>query len=1187
LFARLLHPSFFLLRLFAVLLQGEYVMMRYILLFALALSTGLSSVARPWLQESAAISASAHANRGVALLEQFRFKDASAEFEAVVRLRPDSAAAHVNLAIAYFNQRNFERAFVTLQKAETLAPESPRVHYNLGLVHKLMGRTEAAATAFQRVLALDRDDSMTHYYLGTVYSNLGDLEKAASHLRKAIELQPGNESAHFSLGNVLIRQGNIEEGRKELEIFRKMKETFAANSASAGLQYTELGKYAEAIEEEAPPRQQRPVEAVGASNIQWEEVTEEAGLYWDSLPAPPETPSTVATEEYDRSFVEKHLLPHLGSSLAFRDLDLDEDTDLVVMRAGSPLVFLNQEGRFTPVSDSGLPEAGKYVGITVGDVDNDLDPDIYLAGVGANRLFINEGDGRFIGAPDNSTSGDDISVAASFVDIDHDGDLDIYVTNYLASTVEPHGGPGEHELRVPRDLPGAPNRLYRNNGNGSFSEVAEESRLDGGASRSVGVLFSDLDEDRDIDGLVVNDGEPLQVFSNDRVGTFTETALEWGIEAGGRFRGVDSADYDQDGRFDLFLTAEGSLLNLLLSGESGGVFRPDVLSPWLLSAGVPGPRFGTAFADIDNDSDLDLLVVVNQGEALAAVYQNTPEGFKRTSELRVKDPEVGRGRSLALADVDRDGKLDVAVGTQRGRVVLFRNTSRDTGRWIRVSTRGLRSNKDGFGAKVEVKSGRARQRREVRAASSFLSQSEQPLHFGLGSHTSADYIRFLWPGGVKQIEMDVAGGRTVVIDELNRKGTSCPLLYAWDGQQIRFVTDFLGGSAIGNLLARGQYNYPDTEEIVKLEQFPLVDKSGTFELKWVNQLEEVMMYDKAALIAVDHPVDVEVFPNERLMPAPPYPEPKLYPVRDQRSPLAAWDDRGNDVTDLIAEEDRRYPDSFELLPFKGYAEDHSLTLDLGQLKKDEHVVLLLYGWVDYADSSSNLAASQAGVVGKPPTLEVGDGSGRFELALEQMGFPAGLPKTMLVDLGGLVAPNKNHVRITTNMRLYWDRIRIATLDPSAALIANELRPEKAELSFLGYPAAYSPDGKAPRFYDYSKVAATDLWDAHVGAYTRYGDVRELVESIDDRYVIARHGDELALSFDAGRLPPLGTGWKRTFLVYADGFGKDMDLNSARPDTVEPLPFHGMSAYPYPPDEHYPDTEEHRRYQKAYNTRHIH
>jgi hypothetical protein len=779
-------------------------------------------------------------------------------------------------------------------------------------------------------------------------------------------------------------------------------------------------------------------------------------------------------------------------------------------------------------------------------------------------------------------------VAATFVDIDHDGDLDIYVCNYLDPVIESSGlqGSADRLLRIPYDLPGAANRLYRNNGDGSFSEVAVESRVDGGSSRSVGALFSDLDEDRDIDGLVVNDGEPILVFSNDRVGTFTESAVAWGVEAGARQRGVDSADYDQDGRFDLFMTAEGSALNLLLRASEEGVFRPDVMSPWLLSAGVPGARFGAAFADVDNDADADLIVVVNEAKVLAAVYRNTPTGFERAAELEAADPEVGSGRSLAVADVDNDGRVDVAIGTQRGRVVLFRNESEGTGHWIRVATRGLRSNKDGLGTKVEVKAGRIRQRREVRAASGFLSQNDLPLHFGLGRYTSVDHIRFLWPGGVRQIEMDVSAGQTAVIEELNRKGTSCPILYAWDGKEIRFVTDFLGGSAIGNLLAPGLYNYPDTEEIVKLEHFPFRERDGAFELRWVNQLEEVIMYDKAALIAVDHPAEVEVFPNERLMPAPPYPEPRLYVVRDIRFPAVATDDRGADVTSLIMKEDRRYPENFALLPFKGYAEEHSLTLDLGHLDPEEHVVLLLYGWVDYADSSSNLAASQAGVVAVPPYLEVGDGSGRFELGLAQMGFPAGLPKTMLVDLEGLVGPEKNRIRITTNMRLYWDRIQLATLVPQATVTTTELVPDRAELRFLGYPKAYSPDGRAPRLYDYNRPAQTELWDSHAGDYTRYGDVRSLVESVDDIYVIARHGDELALSFEADRLPSLPSGWKRTFLVYADGFGKDMDLNSARPNTVEPLPFHGMSAYPYPPGEHYPDTEKHRLYRETYNSRHI-
>jgi hypothetical protein len=200
-----------------------------------------------------------------------------------------------------------------------------------------------------------------------------------------------------------------------------------------------------------------------------------------------------------------------------------------------------------------------------------------------------------------------------------------------------------------------------------------------------------------------------------------------------------------------------------------------------------------------------------------------------------------------------------------------------------------------------------------------------------------------------------------------------------------------------------------------------------------------------------------------------------------------------------------------------------------------------------------------------------------------MGFPAGLPKTVTVDLTGKFLSPDRHVRIATNMRIYWDRIRLDTSEQSPVKVTR-LDPVSADLHFRGYPAYYSPDGNPPRIYDYSRIQPTGQWKTHAGAYTRFGDVRELLVARDDKYVITRHGDEISLAFDALRLPVLPQGWARDYLLYADGFGKDMDINSLFADTVGPLPFHAMSRYPYPRGEKYPDDAEHRRYQLEYNTR---
>jgi hypothetical protein len=167
------------------------------------------------------------------------------------------------------------------------------------------------------------------------------------------------------------------------------------------------------------------------------------------------------------------------------------------------------------------------------------------------------------------------------------------------------------------------------------------------------------------------------------------------------------------------------------------------------------------------------------------------------------------------------------------------------------------------------------------------------------------------------------------------------------------------------------------------------------------------------------------------------------------------------------------------------------------------------------------------------------------------------------------------------MRLYWDEISLARRVSSDGIRVTELQPSRAELRFTGYPQAHNPDGREPSLYTYDVIAKTDLWGAHEGYYTRYGDVRPLVQSVDDSYVITHHGDELRLSFAEAELPPLDEGRARTFMAVADGFGKDMDLNSARPHRVEPLPFHDMTAYPYPEGEAFPGSTLHRRYNTRY------
>jgi hypothetical protein len=248
-------------------------------------------------------------------------------------------------------------------------------------------------------------------------------------------------------------------------------------------------------------------------------------------------------------------------------------------------------------------------------------------------------------------------------------------------------------------------------------------------------------------------------------------------------------------------------------------------------------------------------------------------------------------------------------------------------------------------------------------------------------------------------------------------------------------------------------------------------------------------------------------------------------------------------------------------------------------------ILFLHGWVEYGYSATNFAASQAGLRATAPSIAVRR-DGRWVELLREVGYPAGMNHTMTVDLTGRLQPGDRVLRVSSNMELYWDRIFLAFHPTSTPIKLTSVAPTSADLHFRGYPREFSPDGRLPNLCDYESVDRSVGWKLMSGQYTRFGEVAELLRAADDCFVIMGHGEELTLRFPADAFGPVPAGCRRTFLLKADSYCKDMDLYTAYPDTVEPLPFHGMSGYPYGAGEAYPDNEQTRRYRAEYNTRTI-
>jgi hypothetical protein len=410
------------------------------------------------------------------------------------------------------------------------------------------------------------------------------------------------------------------------------------------------------------------------------------------------------------------------------------------------------------------------------------------------------------------------------------------------------------------------------------------------------------------------------------------------------------------------------------------------------------------------------------------------------------------------------------------------------------------------------------------------------------------------------------------------------MIFTWNGRGFQFITDVLGVAPLGASSGDGTYFPVDHDEYVQIPGEALESKNGSYEVRITEELREVSYLDQVQLIALDHPARLDLFTNDKFK-SPPFPEFRLFGAETRVYPLHARDDHGHDIRSALVARDQRYPDAFTR-DYAGVADLHVLDLDFGRVAPDNRAALILNGWVDWADGSTFLGASQESPRGLIlPSLQVKNAAGMWTTVIEDMGMPAGKPKTIAVDLTGAFLSPSREVRIVTSVCVYWDEIFLIESVQTPAHVMTRLDATSADLRYRGFSTpTIHPERKQPERFDYARVLPLSMWNPTPGHYTTYGDVTPLVTSVDDRLVIMGSGDELRLRFQASSLPALPRGWRRDFLLLVDGWAKDADANTAFSQSVEPLPFHGMSAYPYSPQEHFPDDVEHREYQARYNTR---
>jgi len=1172
--------------------------------------------------------------KGLGYMEQYKYADAADCFREVHRLAPGWVPGSINLAIALLNfvglkveeakkagggaaTSNFDEAMALLDLVLERDPDNPHAHFCEGIILKQQGSLFDAHRHFKRVTEIDPNDAGGWYWAASTLTDPKDPNRPVSRdqakeqivlLDKALERDPYLTPAIYRLAFAYRLAGQPQKQLDLLDRWKKINpdrpEPVPGPGALAGEVYGEMGKYASVVN---PFRRPEPGAQAKAVPLNFDpaqplQITLPEGDRW-----------VKASDFTGPLAVIGRARSRFGAAVAAFDADGDGLLDLYLVSAvfgpkgiRDALILNKGDGRFEDGSTAfGIPRDHPSIGAAASDFDADRHVDLYITGLGDNRLLHNEDGKRFVDISSKLPAAGPkaLSLTARWLDLDQDGDLDLYILNYCSA------GDAEKAFHDPVEpVAGLVNSVYRNDGRPepipgrpepnwaplavAVSDIKARGglsialtpwtgspALSGTKSRHTGIALLDVDNDRDLDVVLAAEGQSPYAILNDRLGQFHQAPIS-GVAASGAFSGLLVADLDSDGRADLVASSAAESVRAWRNTTEPTTTDQTKLSfeSWPLNAS----RWRTVQAlDLDLDGRPDLLGAPagsnKPGEVVLPAWARN-EGTRHTvATLPVRFDSTGV-EAVAAVDLVGDPLPDILVLPPGESPALARNLGNGQ-HWLALQLGGhwgvkpqlMRSNSHAIGARLALEGQGIHVTYDHTTPESGLAQSITPVVLGLGAHPKADLVHLRWPDGVMQCELNVASNQKLALAENNRKTGSCPVLFTWNGRRFVCIGDFLGGGGLGYLVAPGVYSQPDRDESVAISAQQLQPEEGVFRLSVTEPMDEVAYLDQLRLEVVDRPADITASPDERFAPSGTRPTGNLMAWRTVIEPLQATDLSGRDMRETLRRWDRRTVDTFRKLGgFIGYAEEHGIILDFGdrlsRFGAADRLVLCLAGWVEYPYSQTNYAAATAGITLKPPTIERRRDDGSWQVIEPHAGYPAGLPRLTTLDLTGKLTGPRCVLRIKTNMECYYDQAFVALRDreAEASLRVATLPVARAVLGYRGYTREISPDGEQPLIYDYDYIDPAPLARLS-GKLTRYGDVARLLEGDDDLFCVVGPGDEVRLEFEASGLRPLPAGWTRSYVLRAYGYCKDADPFTATSDSVEPLPWRKMPAFPFGPD----------------------